>query len=427
MTKKFISSLAAFLAGTGVALAQQTLPPGGPPDANGSKSMPSAYGAPVVTVPQSTYGGSTPIDAAHGGCAAGGDCGQTYQVYGGLEYVLWWLRATNLPPLVGAIPAPLANTMGDLPTGAIDPILGGQSTATGAHSGVRLTLGYWLDPNQRIGVEASGFDLERGSNGTFFSGSGNAAIGPLFLGAEDGKQTIIGALVPGQRTGFVDAGLNDHLWGAEANVRFKTVTVFSDANNVLVGARTLQFDNGLAVATSSTSMDPEHFAFTSFDSFGTHNQFYGAQVGMSSDFRWGSWFLNATEKLALGDVHEAVNIQGNSQQFIAGQLVATNSGGILAQPTNIGHYSRDRFAALPEITLNFGYQFDEHFRVYFGYDFFYLSNVVRPGDQIDAVDSRQIPFLANFDPTVKATRPALSFNETGLWVQGMNFGVEVRY
>jgi hypothetical protein len=424
MTKKFLSSVAAFLAGSSVTLAQQTLPP----DSGSSKSMPPGYIAPVATVPQATYGASTPVDGGgHGGCACGSDCGPTYQVYGGLEYVLWWLRGTNLPPLVGAIPASLNGSMAGLPSGAIDPLVGGQSTATGAHSGVRLTLGWWLDGGQLIGVEGSGFDLQRGSSGTFVGGSATSVIGPLFQGANDGKETIITALVPGQRIGAVDVGLNDHLWGAEANVRFKTVTVFSDANSVLVGARTLQFDNGLAIATSSTGLGPEHFDFTSFDSFGTHNQFYGAQVGMSSDFHWGSWFLNATEKLALGDVHEVVNIQGSSEQSFAGQPATTNKGGLLAQPTNIGHYSRDRFAALPEVTLNFGYQFGEHLRAFVGYDFFYLSNVVRPGDQIDAVDGRQIPFLASFDPTVKSTRPAFNYSETGLWVQGVNFGVEVRY
>ena len=52
---------------------------------------------------------------------------------------------------------------------------------------------------------------------------------------------------------------------------------------------------------------------------------------------------------------------------------------------------------------------------------------VRPGDQIDKVDSRQIPLLSGFDPTVRATRPAVRFNERDFWAQGINFGLEIRF
>jgi hypothetical protein len=205
------------------------------------------------------------------------------------------------------------------------------------------------------------------------------------------------------------------------------VTVFSDANFLLVGFRSVQFNEGLTSASTIVSTDVDRFTLTSFDSFGTHNQFYGPQIGISSDFRCGGWFFNATEKLSLGDVHQVADIQGVSQQFLAGQLLSTTRGGILAQPTNIGTHSRDRFEAIPEVTLNLGYQFGQHVRTFVGYDFLYMNNVVRPADQISGVDSRQVPNLAVFDPTVKATQPAFHFRETGVWAQGLNVGVEIRY
>jgi hypothetical protein len=252
-------------------------------------------------------------------------------------------------------------------------------------------------------------------------------LGPLFFDPVKQQQVIVLAAAPNERSGSVAIGLNDHLWSAEANIRWKTVTVFSDATSVLLGFRTLQFDEGLTMATATIATDPARTMLTSFDSFGAHNEFYGPQIGISSDFHFGAAYLNFVGKLALGDMHEVVNIHGVSQEFSGGLLQTTTPGGILALPTNIGQHRRDRFAAIPEVNFNVGYEFGQHWRAFIGYDFLYVSNVLRPGDQINPVDGRQIPNLAGFDPTVKATQPVYSARETETWAQGLNVGVEFRY
>src|SRR5204862_492234 len=67
-------------------------------------------------------------------------------------------------------------------------------------------------------------------------------------------------------------------------------------------------------------------------------------------------------------------------------------GGLLALPSNIGRYSRDRFAVLPEASINLGYQVTPWLRATAGYTFLYCSNVVRPGDQVNlAVNPTQLP------------------------------------
>jgi hypothetical protein len=64
-----------------------------------------------------------------------------------------------------------------------------------------------------------------------------------------------------------------------------------------------------------------------------------------------------------------------------------------------------------------------------GYNFLYVSSVIRPGDQVDRVlDITQIP---NFPvPGVQPTalgRPTVLFKETDFWAQGINLGLEIRY
>jgi hypothetical protein len=62
-----------------------------------------------------------------------------------------------------------------------------------------------------------------------------------------------------------------------------------------------------------------------------------------------------------------------------------------------------------------------------GYSFLYWSNVLRVGDQLDrTVDTSQVATSLTVLPT-SPPRPAVKFADTDLWVQGINFGLELRY
>ncbi len=80
-----------------------------------------------------------------------------YRVWGRSEYLLWWVKNTPLPPLV------TTGNSNDAFPGAIGQpstrVLFGGSGDYGATSGGRLALGMWLDSDQTIGVEGSGFRL----------------------------------------------------------------------------------------------------------------------------------------------------------------------------------------------------------------------------------------------------------------------------
>src|SRR5438309_1388204 len=83
-----------------------------------------------------------------------------------------------------------------------------------------------------------------------------------------------------------------------------------------------------------------------------------------------SWSLDLLGKLALGTTHEVVNIKGDTTLNLPGGVSLVEPGGLLAQPTNIGHYSADRFAVVPELGLKLGYQVTAHMRLTAGYTFF---------------------------------------------------------
>ena len=83
---------------------------------------------------------------------------------------------------------------------------------------------------------------------------------------------------------------------------------------------------------------------------------------------------------------------------------------------------------LPEVGLKLGYDLCPNLRIYAGYDFLFISSVVRPGNQIDVnVNRTQIPNVFGPQALVGPAFPAPQFNPTTFWVQGFNFGMQYRY
>ena len=97
--------------------------------------------------------------------------------------------------------------------------------------------------------------------------------------------------------------------------------------------------------------------------------------------------------------------------------------GLLAQPSNSGSFQRNRFAVAPDLGANIGYQVTDHLRAFVGYDFLYLSEVVRAGDQVDLrVNPNQLRGVAG-GPAL----PAFNFHGSDYWAQGVSFGLEFKY
>jgi len=161
------------------------------------------------------------------------------------------------------------------------------------------------------------------------------------------------------------------------------------------------------------------------EQFTTVNHFYGGQVGARVELQRNSVFVNLTGKIALGCMHEEAEISGSGSTASTTTTILadgstqssstprTAAPGLFAQPSNLGSYSRDRFAIIPEATIRVGYQFTNQFRASLGYTFLYASEVARPGDQIDPVQGPGHPIFV--------------FQGTSFWAQGIDCGLEFRY
>ncbi len=115
-------------------------------------------------------------------------------------------------------------------------------------------------------------------------------------------------------------------------------------------------------------------------------------------------------KLAIGDTHEVVTVNGTTTVFPVNGAQVPLIGGNYAT-LQIGRYSMDRFALAPEGQLNVGYQITPWLRGQIGYDFLYLSSVARPGNQIDNT----------YDGV---THPLVPMTSSTYWAQGLTLSLQ---
>ncbi|HYT95673.1 MAG TPA: BBP7 family outer membrane beta-barrel protein, partial [Gemmataceae bacterium] len=328
------------------------------------------------------------------------------------EYLGWWMKSSQAPPLVTASPAgtPLASA----------GVLGPNSTVLfpasgnfdyGMFSGARFTAGFAVPSMPGLGFEATWFFLGHHPLNFIAASSGSPEISRPINNVNTGLEEAELVAFPGRTAGSVAVWSNSKLWGVEANARYHLLCGCNYRVDLLAGFRFLELDEDLNVTEDLTLTDasvraPAGTRILVFDTFNTKNSFYGGQIGVDGEYRWQKFFVGGSFKLALGVMHEVVNINGATVFIAPGLAPITQSGGLLAAPTNIGHFSSNRFAVIPEIGLKFGYQVTDHIRVYAGYDFLWVSSVVRPGDQIDRVINRtQLPTVFGAGTLVGAARP----------------------
>lgn len=351
--------------------------------------------------------------------------------YGSAEYLLWQMRGTDLPPLVTTGPLESQGILGQPGTTVL---FGGRRQDEDWRNGGRFTLGWWCDPCQQWGVEASYFFLgQRSQRFTADSATFSLLARPFFNVNQQIEFSEITAR-PGDTTGNVIVELPSRLWGLQGNVQHNLCRRCDFNLDFLAGVRYLSLEEGLDIRENLTLLRdnlvpgfPAGTRAVVFDQFNTRNQFYGGQLGARAEVRRGPWFANVRGTVALGNTHQVVNIFGGQVFTAPNGGVSSFRGGLLALPTNLGNFSRDRFSVVPEIGVNLGYQVGPRLRLFVGYNFLYWSNVLRPGDQIDrTLDINQIP---NFTvgPNAALARPIVPFKSSDFWAQGVNFGIELRY
>jgi hypothetical protein len=229
------------------------------------------------------------------------------------------------------------------------------------------------------------------------------------------------------------------MWGAELNLRCASSSL--GAVSGFAGFRYLEFYEDLGLQNSFRLFLPAGFTdlngaggplntnlptdlnYATADTIRTYNHFYGGQVGFDLDMSCCRFLVDVRAKAALGVMHQTVNVVGAT--LLPDGTVAP--GGLLSSPLDLGTHSRDRIAFVPEINVKLGYLITPNVRAYVGYDFLYITSVLRPGDQTGISTSGVQATVAGTTTQITVNQPTFRYHDTNVWANGINFGMEVRY
>lgn len=371
-------------------------------------------------------------------CAPMGGCGScpASRLWVRGEYLLWWEKGFSTPPLVTTSPSDTSQSDAGILTTPGTTILAGSDVAgSGARSGERISLGYWLDRQQSYGVEAiySGLALKNWQS-AFDSGSMPILARPFFrLEPSFVGQDAELVAYPGALQGNVQVSGSTELQMVEILWRNLLLRTPCDRIDFLAGWRYNRLDDSLLIQDSKTSLDAASgFAvgtnLQEFDLFKTQNQFNGPEIGIITEMQRQRWTLELSMKLALGNNNTRVSIAGQTTTSVpvsgGSPLVSTRPSGLLAQPSNIGVYESNELAVVPELGVTLGCQLTRRLRATAGYTFTYWDNVARPGDQVD--QNLNLTQLTS-NGLSGAAVPKFVRVESDFWAQGLNLGLDYRF
>ncbi|MCL4207713.1 MAG: BBP7 family outer membrane beta-barrel protein [Pirellulaceae bacterium] len=360
------------------------------------------------------------------------DGSEAWRIWMRGEYLMWWVEGMDTPALVTSSPAgtnrDVAGVLGQ-PTTSI--LYGGDGLIDTMRPGGRFTAGYWFDWARFHGVEATFLGLLSRDSSFQAQSSGDPILARPFTNVEPGFEGADAELVafPGLLTGRIESQAESSLLGIEVLYRGGWWQVGNRNFDFLAGWRYLSLDESLRIRDFKTSIStdtlvPVGTTIDELDSFSAKNDFNGAELGMLAHTRRNNWSLEVLGKLAFGNTRSRVAIDGTTTITVPGEPASTTAAGLLAQETNIGTYQRDVFSVVPEFGLNLAYHMTPNVQARVGYTFIYWNRVARPGDQIDTLLN-----LSQLEPTglVGPARPAFSWVESGLWIQGISLGLEGRF
>jgi hypothetical protein len=360
----------------------------------------------------------------------------------------WWMKGDPLPALVttspGNTPLSEAGIIG-LPTTTV--AFGNGNVNDSLRWGGRVTGGVWLDDFQTFAVEGHYYGFPSVSTGfsqtsVFTDGTTDDAIlaRPFFNTAPgtNVQQAVLvafpGLVVPPSVVnvdGTITAEEKSSFQSAGIGGRYGLFPYNNPYRVFLLGAyRFIDLNESLTISSSSSATVtpfpipiPTDGTVQIVDSFATRNIFNGGELGASGEYVHDRWSLAVLKRIALGNMNQQVKINGRTSA-VFDNYVASYAGGVLAQPTNIGTFTQNKFAWIPELDIKLGYQLLPRMRLTVGYNLTYISSVVRPGGQVNTnVNTTQIagqPLVGPPDPTV-------TMNTTSIWLQGFTTGIDFRF
>jgi hypothetical protein len=301
-----------------------------------------------------------------------------------------------------------------------------------SRSGGRFSAGYNWAELGGVSLEGSILFLAEETTHLRTAPQAGTLIARPFFDVQGGAPAAEIVSEPGVLSGGLSAGASSNLYGGELNLRVPISNSPGCIVNLLGGVRGLSLHDQLDIFETSSAVNTRTVGadiLTRNDQFASRDYFLGVQVGVDATWFMQHFMFELYGKAAVGNTREQVTIAGFTQAAnFDGTVFAPTPGGLLAAPSNIGTYQRNRVGVVPEFGFRVGYCFGPHWRVQVGYTLLFWDQVARAADQIDpGVNLSQTTVTGTPGALVGPARPAFLFRQTDYMAQGVSFMLEYRY
>lgn len=355
------------------------------------------------------------------------------------DFLFGWIEGSHLPPLVTTNPPGTAQAVAGVLGNPSTTVLLSGTVNRDMISGFRLGGGYLYNQESGLGVEAGILYLPSQSSSFLFTSDNNPILGrPFFdirtIAPNTNPQGPAAVLVafPGNATGTINVhAKTGNFFTANFNLTERIWAPDDSGFRIdgLLGYRVATFNDGLRISHHIDSLNPllPGTSIDSFDDFSARNTFNGADFGFRTSYSWNERLsVDLLTKVAAGNMHRTVNIRGQQTTTVAGApppVIAP--GGVYALSSNIGKYSSNVGAVLPEGGANLNWRLRSNMNLKMGYSLLYLGRVQRADDQIDSTVNPDL-----FPPAVPAAtprRPVFADQSSNIWIQTLNVGLDVTF
>jgi hypothetical protein len=342
--------------------------------------------------------------------------------WAGADALFWRAKGGLVPPLVVGIYTSATPPLPADPRMAFpvsDDRLNGD-----LKSGYRVRAGMWIDKPNGTGVEAVFTSFLGTDNVNSFVGGSNTILARPFVDVVQRNPALFRLSDPtGTLQGIAQVRSTFDSDGLELNVMPRGPAMIGEEMHWVLGVRYWSLEESLLVHAASAA---NGLQVSEFDAFTTRNRFYGPQVGGTWHWDRGRFAIDLTTTMALGGMTQETSIDGGSTAVLASGARIDRPGGLLALPSNMGDDSRTKLAWVRDTSLNVRYRITDNVQLRLGYEFFWVSSVLRPGQQIDlGVNPTLLPF--NPGPVSGPIRPLYRPDGETFWMHGINVGVAVQF
>jgi hypothetical protein len=353
------------------------------------------------------------------------------KIWAEANYLFYFLSPARYPqPFLTTSPP---SSLGILGQNGTQVVIGGDVDYQ-TFNGFRFYSGGWFNGDRTFGSDGEMIFLEQRAKGFAASSDGSALLARPAVNALNGSPASVLVAFPGFVAGNLVFESRAKLNTGDGNLIFNLVRDEHMTLNALLGYRYLYFREEARVIQNQQFLAPGVGFFlgaplpagatmTILDRIECVNNVYLLQLGLDAETTHGRIVLSGHAKVGLGWADQRTFTDGRTTVG-----TTTVPGGILVQTTIPYRNYADHFAVVPDFGGQFGYQISPRWRLVASYDLMYVSNVARPGPQIDpTINPNQVPSFAQVGTPGGPARPTWTRNTSDLFVHGVQFGIAFRW